>query len=320
MFANGRVEAGDRREGADMKSIHRSILARSLMAGASLLAIVLGSGDANAVVFGGPTGVDYVIPTTGYYDFRVAGAQGGPSGHVGGLGAIVGGELFFDAGDTLRLIVGGGGYVGIPIEGYAGSGGGGSFVFGGSGLLFAAGGGGGAGFPFAPGSPGLGSGGGPGGPASYGGGGGSGVALNYPFEDPGSVPVPAENGSFPNGGQGTSVCQIFGSCGTIAPPGGFGGGGGGGYSGGGGGGGAPGGSGGDYSGGGGGYSYVIATARNPFGITGGNGNAFFGDGADGYVSINLVAAPEPSTWAMMLTGFAGLGWLARLRRRKLTPG
>jgi PEP-CTERM motif len=31
------------------------------------------------------------------------------------------------------------------------------------------------------------------------------------------------------------------------------------------------------------------------------------------------SVPEPSTWAMMLLGFAGLGWLARLRRRKLTP-
>ena len=31
------------------------------------------------------------------------------------------------------------------------------------------------------------------------------------------------------------------------------------------------------------------------------------------------AVPEAPTWAMMLTGFAGLGWLARLRRRKLTP-
>jgi hypothetical protein len=26
--------------------------------------------------------------------------------------------------------------------------------------------------------------------------------------------------------------------------------------------------------------------------------------------------PEPSTWAMTLAGFAGLGWLARLRKRK----
>ena len=45
---------------------------RMWLAGASLLAIVLGSGDANAVVFG----ADYIIPTTGYYDFRVAGQMG----------------------------------------------------------------------------------------------------------------------------------------------------------------------------------------------------------------------------------------------------
>ena len=65
---------------------------------------------------------------------------------------------------------------------------------------------------------------------------------------------------------------------------------------------------------------MINTARNAFGITGGNmGGYMFGYAANGYVSINYVAAPEPSTWAMTLTGFAGLGWLARLRRRKLTP-
>jgi PEP-CTERM motif len=29
--------------------------------------------------------------------------------------------------------------------------------------------------------------------------------------------------------------------------------------------------------------------------------------------------PEPSTWAMMLAGFAGLGWLAHTRRRKTSP-
>jgi hypothetical protein len=104
-----------------MKSIHRSILARSLTAGASLLAIVLGSGDANAVAFGNPGSDEYIIPTTGYYDFTVAGAQGGQGCCVGGFGAIVAGELFFDAGDTLRLIVGGGGFEGVPIEGYAGS-------------------------------------------------------------------------------------------------------------------------------------------------------------------------------------------------------
>jgi hypothetical protein len=30
------------------------------------------------------------------------------------------------------------------------------------------------------------------------------------------------------------------------------------------------------------------------------------------------AVPEPSTWALTLAGFAGLGWFAYLRRRKLT--
>jgi len=37
---------------------------------------------------------------------------------------------------------------------------------------------------------------------------------------------------------------------------------------------------------------------------------------DGEVSINAI--PEPSTWVTALAGFAGLGWLARMRRRKLT--
>jgi len=36
-------------------------------------------------------------------------------------------------------------------------------------------------------------------------------------------------------------------------------------------------------------------------------------------SFSNGTVPEPSTWAMTLTSFAGLGWLARLRRRKLTP-
>jgi PEP-CTERM motif len=46
-----------------------------------------------------------------------------------------------------------------------------------------------------------------------------------------------------------------------------------------------------------------------------------GDGANGSISITLLtpAVPEPSTWAMMLAGFAGLGFLAHMRRRKLTP-
>ncbi len=46
----------------------------------------------------------------------------------------------------------------------------------------------------------------------------------------------------------------------------------------------------------------------------GNSNCNSGFGPSSSWSL-----PEPSTWAMTLTGFAGLGWLARLRRRKLTP-
>jgi hypothetical protein len=211
----------------------------------------------------------------------------------------VGGELFLDAGDMLGLIVGGAGGSGQRGNGYGGSGGGGSFVFGGSGLLFAAGGGGGANFGSSFGNPGIGTGlgGHPAGPASYGGAGGGGVAF---ARGEASTQQPAQAGSFPNGGAG--ACCYYGG----GPAGGYGGGGGGGYNGGGGGGGAP----------GGGGSYVIGAARDPFGITGGNMGDF--DLGNGYVSINLVAAPEPSTWAMTLMGFAGLGWLARLRRRKLS--
>jgi hypothetical protein len=42
---------------------------------------------------------------------------------------------------------------------------------------------------------------------------------------------------------------------------------------------------------------------------------------DGSISIDLLppAVPEASTWAMMLAGFAGLGWLAHTRRRKASP-
>jgi PEP-CTERM motif len=270
---------------------------RIWLAGASLLAIVLGSGDANAFVFG-TVGAEYTVPSTGYYDFTVAGAQGGASsgGGAGGNGAAVGGELFFDAGDTLNIVVGGPGGQGFGGNGgYGGGGGGGSFVFGGS-LLFAAAGGAGAFWDAGPGStgsPGIGHGGHPAGPASYGGAGGIGVN----FRDPDATP--AQAGSFPYGGAGAR-----GNYGA-GPSGGYGGGGGGGYDGGGGGGGAAG-----VRGYGGGYSYVISTARDPFGITG---------GGDGYVSINFVAAPEPSTWALMLLGFSGLGFMGWRSQRSRAP-
>jgi hypothetical protein len=285
---------------------------RMWLAGASLLAIVLGSGDASAVVFGVPESVQYVVPSTGYYDFRVAGADGGGSVR-GGIGAIVGGELFFAAGDKLDIVVGGVGGDNGP-EGSGGSGGGGSFVNPGS-LLFAAGGGGGADFTANYGAPGIGSGGHPAGLASYGGAPGSGIPMFFP-ESYGVPGLPAQGGDFPNGGQGAQACFPGGFCIPAAPNGGYGGGGGGGYETGGGGGGAPGGGYGNTYSNAGGYSYVTKTARNAFGVTGGNMNGYMGNG---YVSINFVAAPEPSTWAMTLTGFAGRGWLARLRRRKTSP-
>jgi PEP-CTERM motif-containing protein len=278
---------------------------RMWLAGASLLAIVLGSDAANAIVFqfGGAA---YTIPSTGLYDFSVAGAQGG---HFGGDGALVGGELFLDAGTTLNILVGGvGGY--LQGNGSGGGGGGGSFVFGAGALLFAAGGGSGAAF-LGGGSPGIGSGGHPAGPASYGGAGGLGVPVGFPGTGPDYVPgLPATSGSFPNGGQGATVCFASGGClsGPITGSGGYGGGGGAGYNGGGGGGGAPGGAAGQ-----GGYSFVTGLARDPFGITGGN------SGYSGYVSINAVV-PEPSTWAMMLAGFSVLGaMLLRRGRKGITP-
>jgi hypothetical protein len=157
----------------------------------------------------GPGGGDYIIPTTGYYDFRVAGAQGGPLGQVGGSGAIVGGELLFDAGDVVGILTGGAGVEGGGTEGYGGSGGGGSFVYGGSGgLPFAAGGGGGDGFGIG-GGPGIGS--GPGGhltgPASYGGGGSGGAGGIGVADGPGiggNIPPQqqAQAGSFPTAAQG----------------------------------------------------------------------------------------------------------------------
>jgi PEP-CTERM motif-containing protein len=39
---------------------------------------------------------------------------------------------------------------------------------------------------------------------------------------------------------------------------------------------------------------------------------------NGFTPSGTGGVPEPSTWAMTFAGFAGLGWLARMRNRKLT--
>jgi PEP-CTERM motif len=36
------------------------------------------------------------------------------------------------------------------------------------------------------------------------------------------------------------------------------------------------------------------------------------------VTANISAVPEPSTWAMMILGFAGVGYLAYRRRNQAT--
>jgi PEP-CTERM motif len=329
--------------------MNRVLKKRMWLAGASLLAIVLGSGDANAVVFG-TGGSEFVIPATGFYNFSVGGAQGSAgsgAGVGGGNGALVGGELFLDAGTTLGIIAAGlAGYGSSyrPLgQGTGGGGGGGSFVFSVSSLpaslLFAAGGGGGAGFFGGSGGPGIGGGGRGTGYGIFGFGGAGGgytgpgryVGPHGPYFTPnpaGYFGIRATGGAANSffysigtpGGRGQLLCGgVFGSSRRAdGEDGGFGGGGGSGYDNGGGGGGSPGGAGGSNygdSGGQGGYSYVINTARNAFGITGGNSGA-------GFVSIDFVGSsvPEPSTWAMMLAGFSVLGaMLLRRGRKGITP-
>jgi hypothetical protein len=101
-------------------------------------------------------------------------------------------------------------------------------------------------------------------------------------------------GNFPNGGAA-----------------GFGGGGGGDGLGGGGGGSGYSGGGGGFLFSGGGGSYLASLFTDPVLTAGANS----GDGSISITSLTP-AVPEPSTWAMMATGFAGIGWLALRRKRK----
>jgi len=305
-----------------------------LLAGASMLAMVAVADEARAVVFDF-TGseVTYTIPTTGHYDIAALGAQGGTSslggsfGASGGLGAEAGGVLSLTAGTTLMIFVGGEGGSGALGDFVAGGGGGGSFVFEGGSLLAAAGGGGGAGLTSTvPGLPGLaGTSGGNGQDVHGGAGGANGNGGQSGISD---MAVGGGGGGVLSAG-GSNFAHASGEPGDAIPPGtgglglaggviggdgGFGGGGGGGGAGGGGGGGYSGGGGGSgdvpISGGGGGGSFLLADFTDQSltsGINSGNG----------LVSIAIV--PEASTWAMMLSGFASLGALAFLRRRKPTP-
>src|SRR3984885_11156243 len=295
-----------------------------LLAGVSALAMLACAGEAKAdPPFITPGMFSFTVPTTGEYALDVLRASGGASiNAVGGLGAEVSGDIVLTAGETLTLFVGGQGQnAGLFFGG--GGGGGGGFVFLGTSVLAVAGGGGGAGYR-ANGGPGQtgtfggagganGTGGGGGTYAHLNGGGGAGVASGAAGYGGDGAGIDSGSGAkFPNGGGGVGG-------------GGYGGGGGSGLNGGGGGGGSSGGGGGGGSylaggggaagyGGGGGGSYLTSLFTNPI-LTAG---AHSGDGS---ISINLLppAVPEPSTWAMTLAGFAGLGWLTRMRRRKTSP-
>jgi hypothetical protein len=96
--------------------------------------------------------------------------------------------------------------------------------------------------------------------------------------------------------------------GTSAP----GGGGHGGNRGGDGGAGFSGGGGGSGDGGGGGGSYLSRAFTSQYLFSGSNS----GDGHISIMEFTGATVLEPSTWAVTLAGFAGLGWLARLRKRK----
>jgi hypothetical protein len=300
------------------------------LAGPLVLAIlaVAHAAEAKAETFTTPGAFSFVVPASGDYAIEAVGAEGGQSRSsplgTAGLGALVAGDVFLSVGEDLTLYVGGQGIFQESIGG--GGGGGGSFIFGLTGLLAAAGGGGGVGFSSnvggsgqtgPNGEAGVGADGGLGGATGQGGGGGTNSTFLIDF---------GGFAGYVNGGGGSGV-NGFGSDGFGAESGGggelpeggsgyagenggFGGGGGGGYDGGGGGGGYSGGGGGGQLGGGGGGSFLASTFSNQVLTAGVNSG-------DGSISIELLeAVPEPSTWAMTLCGFVGLGWLLRRRKQR----
>jgi hypothetical protein len=295
---------------------------RILLAGASMLALLAGAAGASAETFDFTGAVQhFTVVTSGLYDIQADGAQGGGSFRTsGGAGAEVGGEVFLTAGETLNIIAGGQGASGTFGEGYGGGGGGFSGVFAAMGPLVMAGGGGGGSYgsqngsggtylgvgrngnnPPQGGAGGVGGNGGGGGVGSGEGGGGGGTGL-------------ATNGGNGGGTHGAGQGGDGYTGGSYKAPGGFGGGGGGGPFGGGGGGGYSGGGGGSSGsggGGGGGGSFIAPAFTNTFGLDGANAG-------NGFVTIDPVtpAVPEASTWAMMLAGFAGLGYAGWRKARQ----
>src|ERR1700722_10170029 len=274
---------------------------RFLLVGVSIAALGASAAEAGAMVFKFTGAVQtYVVPETGEYEIILKGAQGGSSsdGNAGGLGAVVGGDIFLKQNELLGIFVGG---VGYSPPGIAGGGGGGGY-----GDRSIADGRPGRAQRSA--SAGRGGNGGYGGSGGYGGEGGQDATG---FNGGGGSGLNSPGGDGFAGKKGHSGSGGYAYYGGL-PGGGFGGGGGAGYSGGGGGGGFSGGGGGTGGnkvgggGGGGGGSFIIGRATDTFGFTGANSG-------NGYASIMMV--PEPSTWAMILAGFSALGVMLARRAR-----
>jgi hypothetical protein len=256
-----------------------------LLAGASALAILASAAEANAETFAFTGAVQsFTASVSGEYAVELLGASGG---NIGGLGAEVSGDVFLTAGEDLTLVVGGQGGTGSLA---GGGGGGGSFLYGTAPALLAVAGGGGGGGSRAGGGVG-------GGPGLAGGSGGTGGGPGGGVGGMGGT-----GGRAADGGGGNGIARgLIGGFGGKFPNGGAGGAG-------------SGGGGSGYSGGGGG-SYLASLFTDTVLTTGGASR-----GGNGSISVELLkAVPEPSTWAMMLAGFAGLGWLAHTRRRKTSP-
>lgn len=295
---------------------------RLILAALAGTAALTAATAANALTFAYSGHIDsYTVATSGWYEIDAWGAQGGsfnPS--LGGLGAMVGGRIYLDAGQVLDIVVGGQGRGSISVDTGSG-GGGGSFVFTASDLdlLLAAGGGGGSRWNVGDGGPGLAGrdGGGFGGGVN--GMGGASAGDQHGFAGGGAGWLSAgesgttgvhgaggSNGPSFAGGE-THGCTGFQNLECLDGwSGGFGGGGGAAYNDGGGGGGYSGGAAG--AGGGGGGSYIADDFYDFVGQSGVRSGA-------GLVTIDLLPVPEPATWAVMLLGFFGLG--AALRRRRL---
>jgi hypothetical protein len=165
----------------------------------------------------------FTVASSGEYELTLDGAQGGSGDNgadAGGAGAIIGGDVYLQAGEKLEIVVGG---EGGSDGSFGGGGGGGSFVietYNGSStvdtvLAVAGGGGGGGGV--------LGStkdgGAGQAGPTGGHGGGNEGGAGGH-LGDPGAGPSPGPAGTLAGGGGG-GFTGGPGSVGTsgVGPPG-----------------------------------------------------------------------------------------------------